>query len=77
MQEHQQGLQAEDRDDAGKATEGEDDHERYALAFRELELIEEGQREDGDEDVGYYIYAGVGEPAIECEYSSKRIITLS
>jgi hypothetical protein len=32
------------------------------LAFGELELVEEGQGEDGDEDVGYDIYAGVGEP---------------
>jgi hypothetical protein len=70
-------LQAEDGDDTGEAAEGEDDHERYALAFRELELIEEGEREDRDEDVGYYVYAGVGEPAIECEYSSNRIIMLS
>ena len=55
-------MEAEDGDDAGEAAEGEDDHQGYALAFRELELVEEGQGEDGDEDVGYYVYAGVGEP---------------
>jgi hypothetical protein len=55
-------LQAEDRDDAGEAAEGEDDHQGYALAFGELQLIEEGQGKDGDQDVSYYVYAGVGEP---------------
>jgi len=62
VQEDQQGLQAQDRDDAGEAAEGEDCHEGYALAFGELELVEEGEGEDGDEDVCYYVYAGVGEP---------------
>jgi hypothetical protein len=55
-------LQAQDGDDAGEAAEGEDDHQGYALALGELELVEEGQGEDGDEDVGNYVYAGVGEP---------------
>jgi len=62
VQEDQQGLQAQDRDDASEASECEDDHQRYALTFGKLELVEEGQREDGDEDVGHYVYAGVGEP---------------
>jgi len=62
VQEDQQGLQAQDRDDAGEAAEGEDDHQRYALPSGELQLVEEGEGQDGDEDVGYYVYAGVGEP---------------
>jgi hypothetical protein len=57
-------LEAQDRDDAGEATEGEDDHQGYALTLGELQLIEEGQRKDGDEDVRYDVYAGVGEPGV-------------
>jgi hypothetical protein len=32
------------------------------LASGELQLVEEGQRENGDKDVRYDVYAGVGEP---------------
>lgn len=42
VQEDQEGLQAENGDDAGEASEGEDDHQRYALAFGKLQLVEEG-----------------------------------
>lgn len=65
VQEDQQRLQAEDGDDAGEAAEGEDDDKRYALAFGELELVEEREGEDSDEDVCYDVYACVGEPAID------------
>jgi hypothetical protein len=62
VQEDQQGLQAQDGDNAGEAAEGKDDHQCYALASGELQLVEEGQRENGDKDVRYDVYAGVGEP---------------
>jgi hypothetical protein len=45
-------LQAQDRDDAGEAAEGEDDHQGDALALGQLEWVEEGEGEGGDEDVG-------------------------
>lgn len=43
VQEDEERLEAQDGDDAGEAAEGEDDHERYALAGGELELVEEGE----------------------------------
>ena len=51
LQEYEQGLQAQDGDDAGEAAEGEDDHQGDALAFGQLQLVEEGEGEGGDEDV--------------------------
>ena len=51
LQEDEQGLQAQDGDDAGEAAEGEDDHQGDALALGQLELVEEGEGEGGDEDV--------------------------
>ena len=44
-------MQAQDGDYAGETAEGEDDLQGYALAFGELELVQEREGEGGDEDV--------------------------
>jgi len=62
LPEDEEGLQPEDGDDAGQASKGEDDHQGDALAFGELELVEEGEGEDGDEDVCYNVAAGESKP---------------